>query len=333
MPAVSPYELVQAILDAIQDSGHSAILVGRLRAHPREFVITAPDEHQVLLWVYAWTLTGGGRPTLPHEYRIQLTTVKSPLKLNSHGPTVLIGYDPDLQAFAGFDLARHRTFTPGSASVQIDIRIVRAALQDGLAFDRKSNQEIAVGIRPDQFMNYAYNAEALHRFGKQAVTFGLLEKAASLEAITASEIAGLTEKRKRIVQTVSRLSRQANFRQQVMHAYGNRCAVTRAQLRLVDAAHILPVGAPGSVDDVRNGLSLAPTYHRAFDTGLIYLDDEYVMRINPRKERQLVSLRLDGGINTFKSHLGKIHLPPDRRQYPNRDFIRRANRFRQIQVQ
>jgi putative restriction endonuclease len=332
MPAVTPFELVQAIVDAVQDSGHAAILISKLRAHPREFLITSPDESQTLLWVYAWTLTHGGRKSLPHEYRVQLTTVKSPLPMNPHGPTVLIGYDPDLQAFAGFDLARHRTFTPGSASVQIDIRTVREALQDGLAFDRKTNAEIAVGIRSDQFMNYVYNAETLHRFGKQAATFGLLRKAAAQEDISVSEIEGLSQNRKRIVQTVSRLSRQANFRQQVMHAYGNRCAVTRAQLRLVDAAHILPVGAPGSRDDVRNGLGLSPTYHRAFDIGLIYLDGDLVMRINPRKERQLAALRLDGGLANFKSHLGKIHLPPDKRQYPNREFIREANRFRQIDV-
>jgi putative restriction endonuclease len=58
-----------------------------------------------------------------------------------------------------------------------------------------------------------------------------------------------------------------------MFAYGNRCAVTRVQLRLVDAAHILPVGTTGSADHVRNGIALSPTYHRAFDAGLIYLDN------------------------------------------------------------
>jgi hypothetical protein len=45
----------------------------------------------------------------------------------------------------------------------------------------------------------------------------------------------VSEPRRRIVQTVSRLSRAANFRLQTLNAYGNRCAVTRAQLRLVDA--------------------------------------------------------------------------------------------------
>jgi putative restriction endonuclease len=142
----------------------------------------------------------------------------------------------------------------------------------------------------------------------------------------------LSDEWQRIIQTVSRLARQANFGQQVIQAYGNRCAVTRTQLRLVDAAHILPVASPGSVDHVRNGIALAPTYHRAYDRGLIYLDNDLEMKINPEKEAQLAVLKLHGGISTFKSSLGKIHLPPDKNQWPNLQYIKKANVVRQIRA-
>ncbi len=103
------------------------------------------------------------------------------------------------------------------------------------------------------------------------------------------------------------------------------------QLRLIEAAHILPVGAQDSTDDVRNGLALSPTYHRAFDNALIFLDDGFVMRINPAKELQLATLRLDGGLPDFKSYLErKIHLPPDKRQWPEPGMIRKANTYRRI---
>jgi putative restriction endonuclease len=156
--------------------------------------------------------------------------------------------------------------------------------------------------------------------------------ASSLGPIPEEALAALGPARERVVQTVSRMSRLSSFRQQVINAYGSRCAVTRMQLRLVDAAHILPVGAPGSVDDVRNALTLAPTYHRAYDRGLIYLDDSYVMRINTEKEAALVAAHLDGGLADLKATLGKIHLPQDRRQWPGVNFIRRANQHRQIQA-
>jgi putative restriction endonuclease len=332
MPAVSPRELVQAIFGAIQDAGYSSVLLSPLREHPRKFLVTSPDEANFNLWVYAWTLTHGGRPSLPHEYRIQMTTVRSPLAENQLGYTVLIGYEPNLKVFGGFDLMRHRTFKMGSPSVQVDDRTLRQALQDGLAFDRKSNQEIAISIRPDHLINYVLNATTLHRLGKQAQTLELLERASSLQPIPEADISLLNHDRQRIVRTVSRLSRLGSFREQVRNAYGERCAVTRIQLRLVEAAHILPVGAPGSIDDVRNGIALTPTYHRAYDNGLIFLDAAYEMRVNPDKESALQAMSLTGGLVDFKASLGRIHLPQDKRQWPDARFIEKANRARGIAV-
>lgn len=140
----------------------------------------------------------------------------------------------------------------------------------------------------------------------------------------------LTAERRRVVAEVSRLTRDAAFRQRVLFAYGNRCAVTRVQLRLVDAAHILPVGADGSSDQVQNGIALSPTYHRAFDAGLIYLDEQYHMQLNERQVNLLEILHLAGGLDAFRQPLGEIFLPPDPVQRPLPNFIRRANRFRQI---
>ena len=179
-------------------------------------------------------------------------------------------------------------------------------------------------------MNYALNADSLHRFGKEGSVLKLLTKATPLEPISPPEVANLTTERRRIVQEVSRLSRLGSFRQQVMFAYGARCAVTRIQLRLVDAAHILPVGAPGSIDSVLNGIALSPTYHRAYDLGLIFLSDDYQMKVNTGELERAKALKLDGGLDAFAAPLGKIFLPPDKRQWPNVDFIKEANRFRKI---
>jgi putative restriction endonuclease len=330
MPATQPAILVDAILEAISESGYSGLLLSGTRQHPRRFLLTTQEGVDTVLSVYAWTLTHGGRVHLPDEYRIQMTSVKSPLALSMEGPTILVGYEPNLKMFAGFDLARHKTFTTGSPSVQIDIRTVRKALDDGLAFDRKNNDEIAIGIRADQFLNYAFNAENLHRYGREASTLRLLAKASSLAPIPSADIDALSEPRRRIVQTVSRLSRAANFRIQVLNAYGNRCAVTRAQLRLVEAAHILPVGSPGSTDNVRNGIALAPTFHRAYDAALIYLSEDLQMKINPKRETELLALRLGAGLMEFKASLGRIHLPADKGQWPDPSFVSKANRYRLI---
>lgn len=332
MPALPPSQLVDEVLRAIEDSGYAGVLISPARRHPRRFTVVAPDGTQAILTVYIWTLTFGGRPQLKDEYRIQMTGVRSPIRVPGDGPTVLLGYEPTLRLFAGFDVGRHRTFTTGSPSVQIEIEELKKAELEGMSFHRKSNDEIAIGIRQDHLMAYALNAESLHRYGREGTVLKLLTKATALEEIKEVEVAPLSMERQRIVREVSRLSRVASFRQQVLFAYGQKCAVTRVQLRLVDAAHILPVGAPGSVDHVVNGIALAPTYHRAYDLGLVYLDAEYRMRINRQEISRIGKLGLAGGLEYFAEPLGKIFLPPDRRQWPSLDYVRKANRFRSIAV-
>jgi len=329
MPAIPPKQLVAAVTNAIRDSGFTGTLASAIRTHPRRFIISGQNAPSSLS-VYAWTLTFGGRPALANEYRIQMTSVESPLPLSTDGPTILIGYEPALNLFAGFDLSRHRTFKEGSPSVQIDRPELQRAEVDGLSFHRKGNDEIAIGIRPDMFMAYATNASVLHRYGRDANVLRLLNQAVHLQPIPAQEIEVLSQERQRVVSEMRRWSREAGFRQRVLFAYGHRCAVTRVQLRLVDAAHILPVGSPGSIDQVRNGIALSPTYHRAFDAGLIYLDEHHHMRINEGQLRILEGLNIAGGVETFREPLGAIFLPPDPNQRPSVDFIRRANTLRQI---
>lgn len=329
MPAVSPTQLVNAIREAISESGFFGSLLSPPRQHPRKFFITSPQGMSETFWIYIWTLTHGGRPSLPDEYRIQMTTVQSPLELNPSGRTLLMGYDADLGMFAGFDLESHRSFTTGSPSVQIDINAVKAAQQDGLAFDRKTNDEIAIGIRPDHLVDYAMNSTELHELGAFPDTFPLLSSAVKLEDIADTKLVSLPEPRKRIVRKVSQLARDANFRIQVMQAYGHRCAMTRAQLRLVEAAHILPVGAKGS-DEVRNGIALSPTCHKAYDQSLVYLDTDYEMKLNRSRVEDLKLHNLAGGLSQIKSHLGKILLPQDKQQWPDPQMIRDANELRQI---
>jgi putative restriction endonuclease len=102
------------------------------------------------------------------------------------------------------------------------------------------------------------------------------------------------------------------------------------QLKLVEAAHILPVVAEKSPDHVTNGLALSSTYHRAFDTGLIFLNEKYEMCISAPRRKLIVELGLDGGLSDFEKSLGKIHLPPDKSQWPSAEFIQRANKLRMV---
>lgn len=332
MPPLSARRLIDALLRAYEEAGASAVPISWKAGNPKRLVVqTGVQVFEV--WAYLWTLTHGGgaaRPTA--EYRIQLTGVPSPLQLNlTGGPTLLLGFEPNTRCFAGFDVSKHLAFSTKSPSVQIPITALYDALQHGLSFVRKGNDEIAIGVRPDQLLMYTINAATLHREGADADVTQLLTKVSALEEVTDQDVSTLPPERKRLVQTVARLSRDASFRQTVVTAYGRRCAVTRMQLELIDAAHILPVGVAGSTDLVNNGICLSPTYHRAFDRGLIYLDTSLRMRLNPARVKELQDMDLVGGLEDFSRYLDiRIHLPPDRRQWPDTETIRQANEIRGI---
>ena len=74
------------------------------------------------------------------------------------------------------------------------------------------------------------------------------------------------------------------FRKAVLSAYEFRCCITGlAEPRLLEAAHI----APWRDDPVHglnptNGLCLSVLHHRAFDRGLIALDDDFRLLISPQ---------------------------------------------------
>ncbi len=331
MPSLPANLLNKSITDALEESGAVANIITGISRNPRQ-VLVQNGQNVFELWVYIWTLThGGGQFRPPDEYRVQLTGVTPPLNLNPNGPTILIGYKPDLGCFAGFDVDRHRRFSTHSPSIQIPITSLYSALQHGFGFATKGNNEVAVGFRSDQFLAYVLNSDLLHEYGGEAKMADLLTKAASLQPISDHDLGKIAKKRQRVVTTISHLSRDSNFETKVKNAYSHRCAVTRMQLKLIDAAHILPVGAEGSDDEVHNGICLSPTYHRAFDRSLIYLDEQLFMRINSSKKQELTQLSLDGGITDFEICLNrKIHLPADPNQQPLLDLIQEANKFRKI---
>jgi len=336
MPALPEKRLLEILLDAVRRSGgEAALLLEPGTRHPRKFRVRVNDE-AFHLWVYAWTVTHGGGSGRPaEEYRIQMTTVEPPLRECTRGHTLLLGYDAALEVFAGFDFVAHRQFTPGSPSVQIRRAAMLDAQQRGLGFSLKANGEIAVAFRPEFLLLYArYRDEIHHSADPEGLIREMLgvAEAAFSEEPEAPIIGRVPPERRRLVTETSRLSRDSAFARRVLEAYQNRCAITRLQLRLVDAAHIVPVAHEDSTDDVTNGLALSPTLHRAFDNGLIYIDpSSFRPRINPRRRADLAKDNLVAGLDYLVSLTdAPILLPSVRASRPDPDLIRLANKVRMI---
>ena len=73
---------------------------------------------------------------------------------------------------------------------------------------------------------------------------------------------------------------QQSFRERVLHAYREQCALCRLRHReLLDAAHIVPDSEPEGVPDVRNGLALCKLHHAAFDRMFIGIRPDLVVEV------------------------------------------------------
>ncbi len=105
------------------------------------------------------------------------------------------------------------------------------------------------------------------------------------------------------------------FKREVPKIYNYTCAITGMQVisnsnaQMVDACHIVPFSISKD-DTIGNGISLSPTMHRAFDRGLITINENYVVRVSPiiKEDHNPYSLKkLEGK---------KINLPENNKYYP-----------------
>lgn len=80
----------------------------------------------------------------------------------------------------------------------------------------------------------------------------------------------------------SALVRSAKFAKAVVEAYEGLCAMCGLDFGLVQAAHIYPVQAPNSVDEIWNGLALCSNHHTAFDRHLFWIEpSERSVKLHP----------------------------------------------------
>jgi putative restriction endonuclease len=70
------------------------------------------------------------------------------------------------------------------------------------------------------------------------------------------------------------------FKKEIPKIYNYTCCIsgmriiTDKEVQMIDACHIVPFSESGD-DTISNGLSLCPNLHRAFDRGLIAINEEY----------------------------------------------------------
>lgn len=75
---------------------------------------------------------------------------------------------------------------------------------------------------------------------------------------------------------------QRGFREQVLSAYKDQCALCRLRHReLLDAAHIIPDSEPDGKPIVKNGIALCKLHHAAFDSFFIGIRPDFKVVVRP----------------------------------------------------
>jgi putative restriction endonuclease len=123
-----------------------------------------------------------------------------------------------------------------------------------------------------------------------------------------------------ITRTVQARLHQQSFRERVLAAYRNQCALCRLRYReLLDASHIMPDGHALGVPEIRNGLALCKIHHTAFDRNLIGIRPDIVVEVRADILEEEDGPMLRHGLQGM--HGQRLHVPGRREHRPDREAL------------
>lgn len=160
------------------------------------------------------------------------------------------------------------------------------------------------------------------------LTFHLAVDAVSGSAIAGASSRDATPLKAYATVTAKRRLHQHRFRQLVLGAYRQQCAVCRfRQVPLLDAAHILPDRDARGLPEVPNGLSLCRIHHGAFDVGILGISPDYKVSIRRDILEEKDGPMLLHGLQEMED--ASIQVPRRAELRPRKDYLaERYSRFR-----
>jgi len=123
---------------------------------------------------------------------------------------------------------------------------------------------------------------------------------------------------------VTRLTKQRMhqqlFRQRVLRAYREQCAICCLRHdELLDAAHILPDGHPMGTPIVQNGLALCKLHHAAFDKNVLGIRADLVVEVRLDVLEEIDGPMLKHGLQGFQG--ARLVVPHNPVLHPSAEFL------------
>jgi len=329
MAGIAFKRLVNHFADDLETFGARVFIEQLTKHRPARIRVNTGDTSTDCI-LFLWTVTPGGPPEVRSEteFRIQATNVEDGFALEPGWRTIVGGWDPVREVWAFWDVRRHTRFSKGGSSgFHIQLPVLEKASFNGIDAEEqraREGREVVAAVRPDLLLWYVHEGEPLHDAAEDAAMVADLLKAGPEEArafIDTATTEAEVNRRHELVQTM-RACRDAKFRPEVLQAYRHRCAVCGVALKLVDAAHIVPVKHPLSRDIVTNGLGMCRLHHAAYDNALLGIRSNYSIVVNDIEAERLNGMDLGHGLDAFKAGLPvMIRIPAETEVRPDKNFL------------
>ena len=129
-------------------------------------------------------------------------------------------------------------------------------------------------------------------------------------------------RRSYLTSTIQTRVHQRSFRERVLLAYQNHCALCNIKhVELLDAAHIIADKEDIGDPIIPNGLALCKIHHAAFDNNFIGINPDYIIKIRTDLLTETDGPMLKYGIQSLNN--AKLILPPNKIHWPDKERLER----------
>ncbi|HUX33433.1 MAG TPA: HNH endonuclease [Gemmatimonadaceae bacterium] len=159
-------------------------------------------------------------------------------------------------------------------------------------------------------------------------TVAVDDEARAYDPAQASTGEGPDARRAYITYTARRRLHQRTFRERVLKAYQEQCALCRLRHNaLLDAAHIIPDAHPDGEPSVQNDVALCKLHHAAFDAMMVGIRPDYLVELRRDLLEEIDGPMLQHGLKEM--HGQRLVLPHDRALWPDQSALeQRFDQFR-----
>lgn len=262
--------LLNIFINSLEHVG-AEVSIKSFHTFPIELYINENYQTEKII-LYIANISHGGKTRSKNEYRIQISG-SPPLITKEDSKTLLIGWFEELGVFVAFDVEHHKNFGK-SPSIQVVKEKLQEGHDNGTAFQIKrtvKGDDVVIIFSPLFIINYIQDLyPRYHSHLKEAISQEeeklLQTKPLNIE-ISEEDLSKLSKERRMAIITLSKKLRESKFREVIFKIYKGKCAICNLQLKLTEAAHILPVSNKG-LDEITNGILLCRNHHKAYDSGL-----------------------------------------------------------------